>query len=132
MSAPADVEQDLRGLRPRWLESFDANDYAITRFVFLRMLGLIYTVAFLVASNQLVPLVGSEGLEPADRFLDAVRTSLGAGNAFVRLPTLFWFGVSDAALTPFRTRASSWRSSFCSGSPTRSCSFSFGFCTCRS
>jgi hypothetical protein len=98
VSQPTNVASDLPELRPRWLVALDANDYALTRFVFLRFLGLMYTVAFLVASNQLVPLVGTEGLEPADRFLDAVKTQLGAGEAFVRLPTIFWFGISDGAL----------------------------------
>jgi hypothetical protein len=98
MSDRPDVAEDALGFRPRWLVSLDANDYALTRFVFLRFLGLIYTVAFLVAANQLLPLVGSHGLEPADRFLENVKLELGPSEAFFRLPTLFWWGVSDAAL----------------------------------
>src|SRR5262249_16826622 len=97
-SETPDAPPELRDLRPRWLTALDANDYALTRFVFLRFLGLMYAVAFLVAANQLVPLVGAQGLEPADRFLEAVSSRLGAGDAFVRLPTLFWLGVSDGAL----------------------------------
>jgi hypothetical protein len=98
MSDPIEVDQEVFRMRPRWLTSFDPNTYSITRFVFLRFLGLIYTVAFLVACNQLVPLVGAGGLEPAARFLDNVKAELGASEAIWRLPTLFWFGVSDAAL----------------------------------
>jgi len=95
----AELEPELAGIRPKWLVSFDPNDYRLTRFVFLRFLGLIYTVAFLVAKNQLVPLVGTRGLEPADRFLDNVKTALGSGEAFFRLPTLFWLGISDGAMS---------------------------------
>ncbi len=91
-------DRDVAGLRPRWLSAFGANDDQLTRFVFLRFLGLIYSVAFLVAANQLVPLVGSRGLEPADRFLANVKTALGAGDAILRLPTLFWIGSSDTSL----------------------------------
>jgi hypothetical protein len=98
MSDRPDVEPEAPGFRPRWLVALDAHDYALTRFVFLRLLGLIYTVAFLVAANQLLPLVGSHGLEPADRFLENVKLELGASEAFMRLPTLFWWGVSDAGL----------------------------------
>jgi len=47
-------------------------------------------VAFLVAVNQMVPLVGAAGLQPAARFLDNVSDQLGPSEAFVRLPTLFW------------------------------------------
>jgi hypothetical protein len=98
MSAAAEAEEDLAALRPRWLAALDSHQYVITRFVFLRMLGLVYAVAFLVAANQLVPLVGADGIEPAARFLDQVSAHFGTGDAFVRLPTVFWLGASDAAL----------------------------------
>ena len=38
--------------------------YWLTRFVILRMLGAIYAIAFLVAINQVIPLMGSKGLLP--------------------------------------------------------------------
>jgi hypothetical protein len=98
VSEPSNIEAEIGPLRPRWLTTLDANEYGLTRFVFLRFLGLMYAVAFLVAANQLVPLVGAEGLEPADRFLDVVKSKLGAGDALVRLPSLFWLDVSDGAL----------------------------------
>ena len=64
-SAAASVE----AWRPRWLIALHEGTYGITRFVFLRFLGLIYVVAFAVAFNQLVPLVGHAGLLPAEQFL---------------------------------------------------------------
>ena len=38
--------------------------YWLTRFVILRLLGVLYAVAFLVAINQIVPLIGARGLLP--------------------------------------------------------------------
>jgi hypothetical protein len=92
------TEGEVDAWRPRWLAASGQATYRLTRFVFLRFLGLIYTVAFAVACNQLVPLVGHHGLLPADQFLPRVKETLG-GEAVMRLPTLFWFGASDAALS---------------------------------
>lgn len=74
--------------------------YALTRFFLLRLLGLVYFVAFLVALDQLVPLVGERGLLPAATFLEQVtRASGGKLEAFRRLPSLFVFwGATDGML----------------------------------
>src|ERR1700747_367459 len=86
------------------LERFFAlgNSYWLTRFVILRLLGFVYAVAFLVAAKQLVPLIGEHGLTPATHFLNVIQTQLGSRSAgILRVPTLFWFGISDNALTIF-------------------------------
>src|SRR5215213_6468820 len=73
--------------------------YWLTRFVILRLLGLIYAIAFLVAINQIVPLIGSNGLLPVGIYLKKVSGALGSDWAgFMRLPSLFWLGHSDTAL----------------------------------
>src|SRR6185312_4722449 len=73
--------------------------YWLTRFVILRLLGAVYAVAFLVAINQLVPLIGSHGLTPLDIYQEQVRQALDStGAGFMRLPSLFWFWHSDTAL----------------------------------
>src|SRR5213079_1410266 len=78
------------------------NSYWLTRFVILRLLGFVYAVAFLVAANQLIPLIGEHGLTPARYFLNMVQTELGSRSAgMLRVPTLFWFGISDDALSIF-------------------------------
>ena len=78
------------------------NSYWLTRFVILRLLGFVYAVAFLVAAKQLVPLIGENGLTPATHFLNMVQTQLGSRSAgMLRMPTLFWFGISDDALSVF-------------------------------
>lgn len=73
--------------------------YWLTRFVILRLLGLVYLTAFLVAAHQLVPLIGHEGLLPADRFLGRVARHFGSeAAAFWQLPTVFWWKVTDGFL----------------------------------
>jgi hypothetical protein len=73
--------------------------YWLTRFVLLRLLGVLYAVAFLVAINQIIPLIGAKGLLPVGTYLQQVSQALGStGAGFVRLPSLFWLGHSDAAL----------------------------------
>src|SRR6266481_2082758 len=73
--------------------------YWLTRFMILRLLGVVYAIAFLVAINQIIPLIGSDGLTPLNLFIDHVSAGLGSKwNGFWRLPSLFWFWHSDLAL----------------------------------
>jgi len=75
------------------------STYWLTRFMILRLLGILYAVAFLVAINQIVPLIGSNGLLPIGIYFKEVSAALGsAGAGFVRLPSVFWFWHSDTAL----------------------------------
>jgi len=72
--------------------------YWLTRFVFLRMLGLVYTVAFLIVVQQWEPLLGSRGLLPAQTFLNELGAARGRDLVtFLSLPTLFWLDASDTA-----------------------------------
>jgi hypothetical protein len=76
-----------------------APTYWLTRFVIVRLLGALYAVAFLVAINQILPLIGSHGLLPVGPYLQQVSSAFGStGAAFLRLPSLFWFWHSDTAL----------------------------------
>ena len=111
----------------------EGNSYWLTRFVILRLLGFVYAVAFLVAANQLVPLIGEHGLTPATHFLTEVQTQLGSRSAgMFRVPTLFWFGISDHALSIFSWVGFALSLIVLAGTRTRSCLRSFGQCTCRS
>src|SRR5438876_1338645 len=86
------------------IEKFFAfgNSYWLTRFIILRLLGFVYAVAFLVAANQLVPLLGAHGLTPATHFLATVQGQLGSRTAgMMNVPTLYWFGISDYGLSIF-------------------------------
>src|SRR5689334_21588913 len=69
--------------------------YWLTRFVFLRALGFIYAVAFLVLCNQWAGLLGSRGILPIARYVMRIRASIG----FWDWPTLFFFvNPSDVVL----------------------------------
>ncbi len=72
--------------------------YEATRFAVLRLLALVYLVAFASLAAQLTPLFGARGLLPIVSLLANVHARFGAG-AYWRLPTIFWLGASDGALT---------------------------------
>src|SRR6266516_1409488 len=89
---PKDVDLAMGDDGALWMRLFArGNSYWLTRFVILRLLGFVYAVAFLVAAQQLVPLIGEHGLTPANPFLATIQTQLGSRTAGVlRVPTLFW------------------------------------------
>jgi hypothetical protein len=95
-----EATDDLRVFRTAWWQRLLSDDsrWELTRFAVLRLLALVYLVAFLVIVRQWDPLLGSHGLLPVGLFLDNVRDALGAGPAAWRVPTLFWLGSSDAAM----------------------------------
>lgn len=70
---------------------------AVACGLFVRLLGVVYLVAFASLWPQLAGLVGASGVLPAAPFLRAVATQLGA-QRYLLLPTLLWFGCSDGAL----------------------------------
>lgn len=81
---------------PRWLFSL-GETHAISRALFLRGLGLIYLIAMLSWWVQVDELVGSRGLVPMGETLERLGPML-EGERWTRLPTLFWFGHSDAVI----------------------------------
>jgi lipase maturation factor len=73
--------------------------YWLTRFLILRLLGVVYLVAFLSLAQQVRPLIGHAGLLPADTFLARVAAHAGSRAAGLQvLPSIFWLGASDRAL----------------------------------
>ena len=72
--------------------------YWLTRWLILRLLGLVYAIAFLAAINQVIPLIGANGLLPVHQYLQRFTEVYGPTAGFFRLPSLFWFGHSDTAL----------------------------------
>jgi hypothetical protein len=73
------------------------NPYAITRWLYLRLLGVVYVAAFASLWPQIVGLVGSDGLLPVGSYLSQVRAAFGA-TAYVQFPTLGWLSTSDRLL----------------------------------
>ncbi|MCI0657931.1 MAG: lipase maturation factor family protein, partial [Acidobacteria bacterium] len=79
--------------------SRSTSTYWLTRFLILRLLGFIYFIAFLCAARQILPLIGRNGLLPADRYLQRAQLQLGSRlEGFLQLPSLFWIDISDRAL----------------------------------
>ncbi len=70
------------------------NNYVLTSFVFLRLLGFVYFIAFISLATQVLPLIGEKGLTPAKSIL----VTSSKLHAFFSSPTIFWFHLSDNAL----------------------------------
>lgn len=66
------------------------SDHQISRWLFLRALGLIYFSAFFSLIFQIRGLIGPQGILPANQFLAAVARGLGPAR-FWYAPTLLWF-----------------------------------------
>ncbi len=71
--------------------------YFLSRSVFLRLLGLVYALAFASLGTQVLGLIGRRGISPAADFLKSVEAQLGP-ERYRLLPTVFWFGSGDATL----------------------------------
>ncbi len=65
--------------------------------VFQSTLALIFLAAFVSLGVQVDLMIGNRGLLPADDFLTGLHQLPGASLAAV--PTVFWWGVNDAALS---------------------------------
>src|SRR5690242_5094084 len=89
---PSEAES-LRALRVGWLGGAPVP-YVLTRFVLLRGLGFIYTVAFWVLCAQWQGLIGSRGLLPAARYVEGLKLD----GDLLSSPTLFSSNCSDATL----------------------------------
>jgi hypothetical protein len=77
----------------------ERSSYWLTRFLILRLLGLVYLVAFASLAAQVLPLIGQDGLLPATRFLDRIAAHFGSRwSGFLEVPSLFWLDVSDRSL----------------------------------
>lgn len=65
----------------------------------LRFMGLVWFAAFLSAAQQFIPLVGHDGLLPADLFVERVVSHFGSPwAAFWQVPSIFWFRCDDVMI----------------------------------
>ena len=80
-----------------WGTPLRPETYQVTSWLFLRLLGAIYLMAFASFGVQAGGLVGSHGILPASEFLSAVYQSLGTA-AYWNVPTLLWLSRSDVFL----------------------------------
>ncbi|CAM9481147.1 unnamed protein product [Ectocarpus sp. 4 AP-2014] len=89
------------------LASAEPSSYWLTRSLFLRCLGGVFSVAFSVALRQNPALIGDHGVTPARDYLKRVLRNGFRGDrraAAKRLPTLFWLLPPEAALDPWLKR----------------------------
>ena len=69
-----------------------AGSYWLTRILFLRFLGFIYLVAFMVSYHQNKELIGDRGLTPARLYLRRVGEEFPElTSRILHLPTILWF-----------------------------------------
>jgi lipase maturation factor 1 len=82
-----------------WGKHVEWPDYYLTRWVFLRLLGAIYLIAFVSLWTQIIGLIGHDGIIPVDQYMPAVKEQCNAqGIGLERyhiLPTLCWLNTSD-------------------------------------
>ena len=85
-----------------WGRHVELPDYFLTRWIFLRVLGVIYLVAFVSLWTQISGLIGHNGILPTGQFMSAVREQCDAHKIgmerFHLLPTLCWLDASDSFL----------------------------------
>ena len=75
----------------------EPETFGYASWIFLRLLGLIYLIAFLSFGVQASGLIGSHGILPASDFLRAAREHLGTAR-FWSVPTFLWLNTSDAMI----------------------------------
>jgi hypothetical protein len=73
------------------------DSFVLASSLFLRLLALVYLIAFVSLWTQVDGLIGRNGILPAGRFFDAAREQLGASR-YWRLPSLCWLAPGDAFL----------------------------------
>jgi hypothetical protein len=74
------------------------QEFRISRWLFLRLLALIYLAAFVSLWVQIHGLVGSQGISPVKDFLGYTHELLGKQSYYL-YPTLCWIDASDSALS---------------------------------
>ena len=81
-----------------WGSHVGPSSYRVTRWVFFQGLAIVYLIAFISLWTQIHGLVGSYGISPASRFLEALWERFGASSLWMA-PTLCWITAGDAMLT---------------------------------
>jgi len=71
--------------------------YVLSRWLFLRLLGVVYFVAFVSLALQITGLVGDHGILPVGGFLQRAHAAYGSA-AYGLFPSLCWLSASDGML----------------------------------
>ena len=62
-----------------------------TQWIFLRVLAVVYAVAFASLATQVAGLIGTRGILPAGAYYEVLAKGLGTSRFWIA-PSLFWFG----------------------------------------
>ena len=79
-----------------WGKDRRRRSFILSRWLFLRLLGLIFLIAFVSFWWQIDGLIGSKGLLPATEYLRFIRQNVE--HCYWEYPTLCWIGSSDTLL----------------------------------
>src|SRR4051812_2755243 len=74
-----------------------ADRYVLSRFLFFRLLGAVYLIAFASLAPQITGLVGAHGLMPAGPYLEWAHSLYGA-RVYRMLPPVLWVSHTDTSL----------------------------------
>ena len=80
-----------------WGASVERPSYLLTRWLYLRLLGVTFFIAFVSFGIQAKGLVGPEGILPAENTLERVAESLGP-ERYLKFPTLSWLSPGNAGV----------------------------------
>ncbi len=80
-----------------WGSEVRPSTYFASRWIFLRLMAVVYFAAFFSMDGQITGLLGSEGILPVRDLMAQARSHLGE-TRFDLLPTIFWWNDSDSFL----------------------------------
>ena len=88
----------------RWLvgEDLRQSRFGFARWIALRVLAIVFLIAFVSLGVQILGLIGSEGIVPAADVAESMRqaNARGEGVSFWQAPSIFWWWEpTDGALT---------------------------------
>jgi lipase maturation factor 1 len=82
--------------RALWGIPIEIETFRIATWLFLRMLGAVYLIAFASFAAQAAGLMGSHGISPVAEFLRSLREYYGA--VYWQVPTIFWLNPGDGMI----------------------------------
>ncbi len=83
-----------------WGRSVERPTHFLVRWLFLRLLGVVYLIAFLSLWSQIAGLVGHNGIAPAEQTMRVIaqHSTLAGLDRFRVAPTLCWISATDSFL----------------------------------
>ena len=93
------LQRMISRVQSLWQQDGNPASYKIATTLFVRLLGVVYLIAFISLWVQIDGLIGSHGIVPAGEYLSAVEQICASEHppesAFWRVPTLAWISSSD-------------------------------------